>query len=316
MATNVVSFWLSMSDLDAYKRELEIQRKSRQLAEAQLEQKSRELYEKNSSLRDALRQLQQQQQQIIAQEKQASIGQLSAGLAHEINNPNAFVQSNLVSLGGYLDDISRALELLTNKISETDQQWIQNLKKEFDLDFVLEDAETLIAESTQGTQRIQRIVQGLRYFTNPDSKKKQFDVNGCVSHTVELIGHELDLAVEFQENLQPLPDFKGMPTLLSLAIGNLLKNAAQSQPTSNRVEIQTTCDNQEIIIEVKDDGVGIEESLQQRIFDPFYTNKDFHNGLGLTISQAIVRQHDGKTTVTSAPGQGTQVRIHLPLYKD
>lgn len=183
-----------MSSIEDDKRELEIQRKARQIAESQLEQKSRELYEKNYSLRDALCQL---QQQLIAQEKQTSIGQLSAGLAHEINNPNAFIKSNLASLGQYLKGLIDAIAMMSEQIQQVDWPWLENVKAEWDLGFIQEDAQTLIDKSAQGRRRIQRIVQGLGYFTNPESQNKQFDVNACVSHTLELVGHELDLDVKY-----------------------------------------------------------------------------------------------------------------------
>lgn len=304
-----------MSSLENCKQELEIQRTARQLAELKLEKKSREMHEKNIFYQNAFRHLQQQQQQIIAQEKQASIGQLSSGIAHEINNSNAFVQSNLETMNCYIDEIYKVIGLMSKKIEKIDKKWLEEVINDNDLDFILKDAVILISESTQGTQRIQRIVKGLRYFANSGNEKKQFDINACVRHTVELVGHEIDDNIEYCEKFGILPDYKGLPTLLSLAIGNLIKNSVESNPISNQVTIRTYRVNDEILIVVEDDGIGIEKELHQCIFDPFHTNKDFHNGLGLTISQAIVRQHNGKITVDSSLKTGTKVCIHLPIHK-
>lgn len=303
-----------MSSLEDYKRALDTQTRARKIAEAQLEEKSRELYVKNTSLREALRKLQQQQQQLIVQEKQASIGQLSAGLAHEINNPNAFVQSNLESLENYTESITQAITMMLSDIDKTDCARVKSLKDQFDLDYILDDAGALIRESIQGTQRIQRIVSSLRYFTNPDTKnRKQFDVDACVRHTVELLGLEADLDIEVDESYGKVGDYKGMPTLLSLALGNLLKNAAQSNPKSEKISINTSRNEKELCISISDDGEGIPSDSVQRIFDPFFTTKEAHNGLGLTTSWAIVHQHDGMIDIDSKMGVGTKVCIRLPL---
>ncbi|RLT96787.1 sensor histidine kinase [Ketobacter sp.] len=302
-----------MSSLDSYKRELEIQRQARRVAEAQLEDKSRELYQKNQALEAALLQLKEQQELLIAKEKQASIGQLSAGLAHEINNPNAFVQSNLESLHKYVFQLTDAMQVLLSKIEDSDPRFVNQFKHNHDLDFLLQDASDLIQESVQGSQRIQRIVQGLRYFSQTDQRDgRQFDINSCIHSTVELISHEPELQVRINKQLSVLKDCEGNPTLMSLAIGNLLKNAAQSHPRSGEISIRSEQVGQEIRITVSDDGDGIPLDQQPKIFEPFYTTRQPAHGLGLTISQAIVRQHDGRIECSSQPGQGTDICIRLP----
>ena len=302
-----------MSSIDSYKRELEIQRQARRIAETQLEDKSRELYQKNQALEKALTQLQQQQDLLIAKEKQASIGQLSAGLAHEINNPNAFVQSNLKSLHKYVFQLTDAIHSLLGKMDEFDADFAAQFRSDYDLNFLLQDASDLIQESVQGTQRIQRIVQGLRYFSQADPEGgKHFDINSCIASTIELLSHEQDSSVEYIKQLSSVADCAGNPTLMSLAIGNIIKNAAQSHPRSGRVTISSLQVDQEIQITVADDGDGIQPSNMAKIFEPFFTTKQPSHGLGLTISRAIVRQHDGHIDCSSKPGQGTQVCIRLP----
>jgi len=304
-----------MSNIEHVTRELNIQRKARQLAETQLEEKSRALYKKNQALEDALRKLKEQQQMLIAHEKQASIGQLAAGLAHEINNPNAFVRSNLDSLSQYLDALSKTIHSLITHFNDADPNYIEQIKKDQDLEYIFEDSSNLIQESVHGTLRIQRIVQGLRYFTNPTFKdKKSFDINSCITHTVQLLKHDPDISMEVSTTLEPIPDYQGLPTLLSLAIGNILKNATQSSPKSNVVHISSQLANNEVYIKVVDDGIGINPDDKHKIFDPFYSTKDTNQGLGLAISQAIVGQHNGTIDVKSDIGIGTEVCIRLPLF--
>ncbi|MBA55596.1 MAG: hypothetical protein CMK89_14170 [Pseudomonadales bacterium] len=302
-----------MSSLESYQRELEIQRRARRLAETQLEDKSRELYQKNQALETALSQLKEQQELLIAKEKQASIGQLSAGLAHEINNPNAFVQSNLESLHKYVVQLTDAIHVLLEKMDKLDAGSAARFSSDFDLNFLVQDASDLIQESVQGTQRIQRIVQGLRYFSQTDHKgDKHFDINICIISTIELLSHEQETQVEIIKQLSVVPDCAGNPTLMSLAIGNILKNASQSHPRSGHITISSQLVGQEIQIRVTDDGDGIQPQDMAKIFEPFYTTKQPSHGLGLTISRAIVRQHDGHIDCSSHPGEGTEICIRLP----
>ena len=302
-----------MSSIETYKRELGIQRQARRNAESQLEAKSRELYQKNQALEAALSQLKEQQDLLIAKEKQASIGQLSAGLAHEINNPNAFIQSNLESLHKYIFQLTNAIHSLLGRMDTFDPDVAAQFRFDYDLNFLMQDASDLIQESVQGTQRIQRIVQGLRYFSQANPKGgKHFDINSCIASTIELLSHEQDSSVEYVKQLSNVADCAGNPTLMSLAIGNILKNAAQSHPRSGRVTISSHQIEQEIQITVTDDGDGIQPSDMAKIFEPFFTTKQPSHGLGLTISRAIVRQHDGHIDCSSKPGQGTQVSIRLP----
>ncbi|MCG8669724.1 MAG: ATP-binding protein [Pseudomonadales bacterium] len=309
-----------MDSGEDYRRAYEIQRKAREVAELRLEEKARELYEKNESLRNALDQVAEQQQKLISQEKYASIGQLSAGLAHEINNPNAYVISNLGALRGYVenlcDGVNQVFEALEHSsgVPKDVNAKVAEIKESFDFEFIHEDIKCLLKETENGTQRIKRIVQGLQYFSNQDpSQVQDFDLKKCVEHSVVLVENEESVDSSFQLDIQEIPRFNGVMPLISQAIVNVLRNADQAKPKSGVVKVTARVVYDDVLITIEDDGMGIKESDLTRVFDPFYTTKDYVNGLGLTISQAVVKQHFGFIDVDSKWGEYSRFSIHLPL---
>lgn len=308
-----------MDSIEDYRRALEIQRKSRELAERQLEIKSRELYEKNKRLEKALDELKAQQQQLIAQERAASVGQLAAGLAHEINNPNAFVISNLSTLSEYtknLIDAVQGFQVLVSTQANNPSALASGaaeICKEYDVDYMKQDAADLIRETEQGALRIKRIVQSLQYFSHQDpSQVKAFDLNRCVAHCADLVKKENNGCCEIYLSLGELPSVKGVQPLISQAVSNVVRNAVQANPRSGKVQIKTGLEDEYVEIRITDDGEGIAPEYLNCVFDPFYTTKDAHTGLGLTVSQAIVKQHHGDITLQAAPGE-TTVKIRLPI---
>lgn len=309
-----------MSSMEDYKRAYETQREARRLAETLLEQRSFELYQKNQSLKAAMDQLTAKQQELIAQEKLASIGQLSAGLAHEINNPNAFVQSNIDTLKSYIDTLKSYITNLLQAFHslETLQQpptkeAISDIRKQYDIDYIMEDVDALLKETYYGTQRIENIIKGLKYFTQPNRQHNvHFDINSCIAHTAGLIRSEVGDELEIQEHYEDIPQIDGMPQLFSQAISSVLKNAAESQSDSKSISVSTHFQDNQIRIEIKDEGIGIPVESLQKVFDPFYTTKQSANGMGLPIAQAIIQQHDGSIQLTSSEDAGTTVTILLP----
>lgn len=302
-----------MSSMEDYKRAYETQREARRLAETLLEQRSLELYQKNQSLKAAMEQLTAKQQELIAQEKLASIGQLSAGLAHEINNPNAFVQSNIDTLKSYITNLLQAFQSLETLQQPPTKETISDIRKQYDIDYIMEDVDALLKETYYGTQRIENIIKGLKYFTQPNRQHNvHFDINSCIAHTAGLIRSEVGEELEIQEHYEDIPQIDGMPQLFSQAISSVLKNAAESQSDSKSISVSTRYQDNQIKIEVKDEGIGIPVESLQKVFDPFYTTKQSANGMGLPIAQAIIRQHDGSIQLTSSEDVGTTVTILLP----
>lgn len=311
--------------LEQLQRAYELQKKAREEADHLLEEKSRELYFKNESLREALDKLSQQQAQLVTQEKLASVGQLGASLAHELNNPNAFIQNNLVTLEDYIQKLSHGLDATlaiakdlaaqlpaSSDTAETLAR-LADIKTEAEIDYIKEDLPALMRESLQGTKRITSIANGLRYFANPDvSTRKSLDVNQCIRHAQALV-HNKDKLAHIDFELDDIPSTQGMPLLLSQAIANLIQNAIEAQKNQPKVHIRSYQNGEFIYIDIEDQGPGIDAATLKHLFEPFYTTKTGQNGLGLGITQHIVQQHDGSIQIGSDCHQGTRVVIKLPI---
>lgn len=311
-----------------YKRAYETQKEARKKAEHLLEEKSRELFRKNVSLEKALEKLVLQQSQLIAQEKLASVGQLGAGLAHELNNPNAFIQNNIQTLNEYVVQLSKGLETslvltksLQNEITDPKlilkiDQDITQIKQQSDIDFIKEDLPSIIDESLKGTKRITGIANGLRYFANPDlSTRKPLNINECIQQAMLLIPNQLE---HVSINFTPvtLPETSGLPILLSQALVNIMLNAIESHPKSNAITITTRADKEKLMICVEDDGIGIKQENLDKVIHPFFTTYNDHNGLGLGIANSIILQHQGTLDINSTLNEGTTVNITLPIVKE
>ena len=301
-----------------------LQKKARARAEQHLEDKSRELYAKNTSLQEAYEQLTQQQAQLVTQEKLASIGQLGASLAHELNNPNAFIQNNLLTLQDYVKHLCEGLDQslrLANQLAAKQPPeeaaklavQLRTIRQNADLDFIQEDLPSLISESLMGTQRISIIANSLRYFADPDhSKRRDLDANECIEQALSLVRSKDKLA-DIQLNLERLPTISGLPMLLSQAIACLIQNGIEAQPDNPIVVVSSRAEEQAIVIDVQDNGPGLDLDNQTQLFEAFYSTKDGQNGLGLGIAKHIVEQHQGKVFFTASPQDGAMIRVELPL---
>jgi len=316
----------NITSTDDYKRAYEMQKQAREQAEQLLEQKSRELFLKNQSLEQAFEKLHMQQAQFIIQEKLASIGQLGAGLAHELNNPNAFIHNNIVTLNEYLHQIINGMDQYLELIQElrqslTHQEKDKEIEKKIsdikflsDVDYIRNDLPAIIEETLNGSIRIKNIANSLRCFTNSDiSTQKTVDINECIRKISQQIPTEQKQEVEINFALNSLPEANGTPILLSQAFTNIIVNAIESRPKSKNILVSTGCREGVIHITVKDDGIGIEKENIEKVFQPFYTDKESHNGLGLGISQSIISQHQGTINLSSIKDNGTVVTIKLPL---
>ncbi|NNM83241.1 MAG: two-component sensor histidine kinase [Burkholderiales bacterium] len=274
--------------------------------------KSEEKYRKLAAeldlrVKEQVRTIETAQRQLYQAEKLASVGQLAAGVAHEINNPLGFVRSNLATAGSYLKDLKGLSGLEGASVSS---YWKAN-----GLDFVLEDFAQLLEESVTGVDRVARIVSNLKDFSSVDgSGKKSVDLCENLRSVGELVSGQAGGRIEFEYDLSPLPPFSCFPGHINQMLLNILMNAVQSIEGGGRIRIFSRFESGEILIGIADDGCGIPDEAISRVFDPFYTTRVVGSGtgLGLTVSRDIATAHGGSIGIESAPGRGTEVRIRFP----
>lgn len=280
-----------------------------------------ELRESSARLGEANRLLNQHRDQIVRSEKLASIGQLAAGVAHEINNPVGYVTSNLGTVRDYVRVMRELLGLyaeLADRPGDADlAARIEAMRREEDLDFILEDLDGLLAESAEGVARVADIVKNLKSFAREDtSQKADLDLNEVVESMVRMTWNELKYRCTVERGYGELPPVPGHAGRLSQVFVNMLVNAAQAIPEGGgTVRVATGLADGHAVVTIADDGCGIDPATIGRIFDPFFTTKAVGHGtgLGLSISHGIVQEHGGRIEVASAPGRGTTFRVLLPL---
>jgi PAS domain S-box-containing protein len=282
-------------------------------------ERTRELQEQNQALEEALKRLKDAQIQLLQAEKMASLGQLSAGIAHEINNPIGFVNSNLTTLKRYvqtLRDFCHRLDALISSFSPEAVAEVTDLKKDKKIDFILDDIADVVDESLEGTQRVKSIVQDLKEFSYQGGEDLlPYDINKGLKSTLNIVWNELKNKADVVEDYGDLPPVVCYPQQINQVFMNLLVNAAQAIKKRGTIRLRTFKDGDDACIEISDTGEGIPPENVNRIFEPFFTTKEVGQGtgLGLSISYQIVSKHGGNLSVQSEPGKGTAFTIRLPL---
>lgn len=269
----------------------------------------------------ALALLEEAHAQLLQSEKMAAIGQLAAGVAHEINNPIGYVSSNLVSLVSYIDDMFALIskyDLVEQQLSHEVRSSIIELKKDLDLEFIKTDVPELLKESKEGIERVQTIVHSLKDFSRLDVDREWqwSNVHKGLESTLNLVWSDIRRkATVHKEYDDKLPEIECVPSQLNQVFMNLLLNAAQSMEKTGDIWIRTGSNSNEIWIEIADTGKGIAAENLQRIFDPFFTTKAIGDGagLGLSLSYGIIQKHHGRIEVKSDLMQGSTFRIWLPV---
>lgn len=279
---------------------------------------NRDLKELNSKLSDA-------QSKLIQSEKLASIGQLAAGVAHEINNPIGFIFSNFGTLEQYLEDLFQMLDAYEQaEASVSDSAAlarIRSLKADLDIDYLKEDIPNLMRESRDGIQRVRKIVQDLKDFSRVDARQEweSVDLHAGIDSTLNIVNNEIKYKADVVKHYGALPEVQCLPSELNQVFMNLLVNAAHAI-TAERgtITISTGVEGPNVWVEVADTGAGIAQENLKRIFDPFFTTKPVGKGtgLGLSLSYGIVQKHSGRMEVHSELGVGTRFRITLPIQHE
>jgi len=314
-------------DIDARKRteqELEVYRRELELRVAQrtadLDMKVVELEVKREEQRELIEKLETARHQAMQAEKMASIGQLAAGVAHEINNPIGFVLSNFRSLERYMTAVfgviaayEAAEPLLADSAALAS---LRRTKEDAELDFVKEDVKQLLVESGDGLDRVKRIVQDLKDFSRVGENEWQTaDLIRGLESTLNVVRNEIKYKADVVKHYGPTPEVECMPSQLNQVFMNLLVNAAHAIAVRGTITIGSGTSGDQVWVAVSDTGSGIAPDVLGRIFDPFFTTKPVGQGtgLGLSLSYSIVRRHAGRIEVESELGVGTTFRVWLPL---
>ncbi len=274
-----------------------------------------------NDLEQALTELSDAQSQIYQQEKMASIGQLAAGVAHEINNPMGFITSNLGSLDKYVGRLAEYIGVVDQAMQGCcggeQSAPVVEARKRLKIDRILDDAHQLIAESQDGAGRVRRIVQDLKSFSRVDQAETALiNLNEALETTINIAWNELKYVAELNRDFGEIPQIRCFPQQLNQVFLNLLVNAAQALgDTRGQITIRTRQEEDWVLVSISDTGCGMPEEVQRRIFEPFFTTKEVGKGtgLGLSISYDIIKKHGGEITVESELGRGTVFTVRLPV---
>lgn len=281
----------------------------------------RELQQRHAELRQAYLRLNGAQEKLLQSEKMASIGQLAAGVAHEINNPIGYVHSNLGSLQEYLRSLFTVIEAYERALRAPDPKAlideIDDIRDRLDIDFISRDLPQLMAESREGIERVTRIVRDLKDFSysGRDESWKLVDLHAGLESTINIIWNELKYKVTLEREFGQLPLVECLPSELNQVYMNLLLNAGHAITDRGSITVRTGVEGEHVWVEFEDTGGGISPELRQRIFDPFFTTKPVGSGtgLGLSISYSIINKHNGRIDLESTPGVGSRFRVVLPI---
>lgn len=312
--------------LEALKENERIITEQNVILEAKVDERTAELQIANSELSLALKDLKDAQTQLVDAEKMASLGLLTAGIAHEINNPINFVVSNINPLKRDIQDIMEILEryseIKDGEAIEEKLKEINELKEEIELDYVVEEIDQLLKGIDDGASRTADIVKSLKTFSRLDETDlKMADVNDCLESTLLLLNNSLKNGIKVEQKLGSISQILCYPGKLNQLFMNIVKNGLQAIEAKKYeageqalLELTTTQTDEDIVIRIKDNGVGMDENVKNRIFEPFFTTKDVGEGtgLGLSIGYNIVEKHNGIIEVESEPGKGTEFIIAIP----
>ena len=273
----------------------------------------------HGELEHAYNNLKLAQSQITQQEKMASIGQLAAGVAHEINNPTGFIMSNLGSLQKFVEKLTEFLRIEGDAVTGLPPERIAEVlqqRKVLKVDYILDDIHGLIRESLDGADRIKKIVQDLKSFSRVDeAEQKMADINGGIESTINIVWNELKYKATVAKEYGDIPQTKCNPGQLNQVFMNILVNAAHAIEKQGEIRIRTWSVNGTINISISDNGKGIPKDNINRIFEPFFTTKEVGQGtgLGLSIAYDIVKKHKGTIEVESEVGKGTTFLVTIPV---
>ncbi|SHO57437.1 sensor histidine kinase [Vibrio quintilis] len=291
----------------------------------QLKDVSRQLEQEHSEQSILIKKLEEAQGQLIQSEKMASIGQLSAGIAHEINNPIGFITSNIQTLNDYFNRLASVIESMKQMIMKSEDEALiaqcNELLSHYHIDYILEDTSELIVESLEGSSRVMSIIKNLKEFSHVDGSEWSYAcLANCIDSTLKIINNEIKYNINVEKDFSgDIPDVFCQPMQINQVLLNLLVNASQAIEGVGTIYISLyEVEDNQVEIRVRDTGSGIPEAIKDRIFEPFFTTKDVGSGtgLGLSVSYGIINNHQGEIKVESTEGQGSEFIIRLPIDKN
>lgn len=259
--------------------------------------------------------------QLFRSERLANIGELAAGIAHEVNNPVGYVQSNLQTLSGYVRDLLILVEAY-REVADADvpnpdaRARLDALRQHMDEQHLLSDLPDVVDESRQGVEIIRDVALALKDFARPpDTSFEARDINVLIRKAARIAANEIKYAADLTFDLGELPPVICVGSMISQVLLNLLINAAHAMDGRGRITVTTYPDGAGIVVTVADTGRGMEADVAARIFEPFFTTKaeGRGTGLGLSLVYDIITRHQGEISVDSEPGQGTTFRVWLPV---
>ena len=267
--------------------------------------------------------LEEVQRQLLQADRLSTIGQLAAGVAHEINNPIGYVQSNLVTLSDYASSLFKLLNMQDSALRQlrTAQPellaQVEQVRHEIDFDFLAKDLPTLLAESQEGISRVRKIIQDLREFSRAGHTESWTlaDLHAGLDSTINIVWNELKYKVELVKHYGDIPAIECLPYQLNQVFMNILVNAGHAIEQRGTITIETRVSGEFVHVEISDTGKGIAPEHLARVFEPFFTTKPVGKGtgLGLSIAYGIVRKHSGEIDVRSEVGVGTMFIVTLPV---
>ena len=259
------------------------------------------------------------QNQLVQSEKMASLGQLAAGVAHEINNPIGFVMSNVGTLKEYSEVLEGYVKLansLSESIDSEDARALKEIDDDEDVAVMVNDIKSIVSDCSDGLKRVKDIVANLKSFARSDEEKNEpFNLNECIEKTLKVVWNELKYNVTLNRHFDnKIALVKGHEGQVGQVIMNMLVNAGQAMESPGEITLSTSQKNEWVILSIRDTGKGISKEVMDKIFDPFFTTKEVNEGtgLGLSISYGIIEKHGGNIQVNSKESEGTEFIITLP----
>jgi len=304
-------------------------KKSYDILEKRVQDRTSELSNKNEQLTDTLKKLQEAQINLVQSEKMAMVGQLSSGIAHEINNPLSFIMSNIAVLQKRIMIITQLVELyqnLTNEIKESHVIALDNVcnkittfKAENKIAAIFQDFNDIVNETNEGLIRIKNIVANMSSFSNVrDNEITPINLNTCINDAIEIVWNKLKYKNELHKNLADLPTINASSDQFKTIFMNLLLNASEAIKEKGEISIVSKVIGNNIIVTISDNGCGIAPENMSKLFTPFFTTKPvgIGTGMGLATSFGIIKRYGGDITAQSTLGKGTVVTLTIPIKNE